>query len=90
MIALKDFILHKLTLRVIYIVGAYAGSDAIGFVASPRVQGFFRHVGVMFTVSDPQTFKTSITAGLLIAGEFAFHFFHSTFVLPAVDPKVSP
>lgn len=81
----KDFILHKLSLRVLYIIGAYSASHFVSLVASPSAQDVLHKAGVALTVVDPAALKTYITATLLIGGEFVFHFFHEKFVLPHVN-----
>ena len=82
---LKDFLLHKLTLRVSYIVAAYATSHVVALAASPKFSQILTNAGIIFQVADPMKFKTYITASLLIGGEFAYHFFHEKFVIPAVN-----
>lgn len=81
----KSFLLQRLTLRCIYIFGAYSASHAIAFVSQDKVSTFLHNSGVSLTITDPDKVKGAIVTALLIGGEFLFHFFHKNVVMPQVE-----
>jgi hypothetical protein len=84
---LKDFFLHKITLRVCYIVGAYAASNLINFLASQKYQAISEASGVELTIHDPEKMKTWLIGLLLIGGEFVYRFLHTKLILPIVKKE---
>lgn len=85
--SIKDFILHKLTLRVGYILAAFSSAKVIAFASSAEVQSVLDHAGVIFKVTDPDKLKTYIAATVLIGGEFVYHWVHEKFILPKVSDQ---
>lgn len=88
----KDFILNKLVLRLIYILGAYSASHVVALAESQNVQGLLNKIpGIVISlkVTDVQALQTWITVTLLTLGEVAFHFFHKQVILPQVSDKIS-
>lgn len=83
--ALKEFILHKLTLRVLYIIAAFSSAKVITFAASDKVQAILSHAGVLFQVTDPDKLKAYILGSVLVGGEFVYHWIHTKFILPQVS-----
>lgn len=83
----KEFFLHKLSLRVIYIVGAYVASHVISYTMSQQFTIASDRAGVMLKITDPDKFQTYLTGLLLVGGEFIYRFLHTRFILPIVRPK---
>lgn len=77
---MKDFLFHKLTVRVAYIVAAYSSSHLISLLAQPTVQNYLPHTGLQITVVDPVLVQTWMNGLLLIAGEFVFHFINKNYI----------
>jgi len=86
---IKDFFLHKLVLRLIYMAAAYTTAHLVALAASPQVLTLLNGAGVSLAITDPMAFKTHITAGILTLGEVAFYWIHKKLILPHVTP-VSP
>ena len=84
---IKNFFLHKVVLRVSYIIGAYAASHLVSVVTQPEIQVCLAKTGLHVVVTDPQLLQTWITGILLIAGEFIYHQLHKKVILPIVRPK---
>lgn len=82
---IKDFLLHKLTLRVVYIITAFSSAKIVSFAASSQVQNILNHAGVMFQVTDPEKLKLYIQGLVLIVGEFIYRWVHTQFILPHVS-----
>ena len=89
--AFKEMILNKLVIRLLYIAGAFSASHLVALASSGKVQAVLFNAGVQIKVLDPHRLDTYITGLLLIAGEFAFHFFHQKVILPQVaQESVTP
>lgn len=84
---IKNFLLHKLTLRVAYIVAAFSSAKIIAFASSDAVQTALQQAGVTFQVHDPSLLKTWISGFVLVAGEVVYHWTHKKVILPQVAPK---
>lgn len=85
--AMKDFILHKLTLRICYIAAAFSSAHVIAFASSPNVQKVFAEAGILFHIADPAKLKTYLEGMILIGGEIAYHWTHKKVIMPQVAPK---
>lgn len=85
---MREFFLNKLTLRVIYIAGAFITSHFVALAASPKVSAVLANAGILFQVQDPQKFKEYITGLLLVVGEFVYRYWHDKVILPKVQPSV--
>lgn len=88
----KDLILHKLSLRIIYIVAAYSTSHIVALAESPHIQNALSKIpglAISFKVTDVHALENWITATMLIGGEFVYHFVHNKFILPQVSPQAT-
>jgi len=85
---LKDFLLHKVTLRVGYIIAAFATAHLVSLLSAPMVQDYLGKMGLMVKVTDPATLKTWITGMVLVAGEFVYRYFHTKVILPQVVAQI--
>lgn len=81
----KTFVLHKLTLRVAYILAAFSSAKLISFTSSETVQQALFSAGITFSIHNPDALKTYISGAVLIGGEFVYHWIHKTFILPKVS-----
>lgn len=85
--ALKDLLLHKVSIRLVYIAAAFGSTRFISFVASEEAQTFFNTAGINFQITNPDAFKMWFQLFLLGAGEYIFHVFHKNVILPKVNPQ---
>lgn len=81
---MKTFLLHKLTLRVAYIVAAFSSAKIITFASSDVVQAALGQAGVTFSIHDPDALKNWISGTVLVVGEFLYHWVHKKVILPKV------
>lgn len=84
---IKDFVLHKLSLRLIYIAAAFGTSHLVALLASEKFQAIQSQAGFVLKIQDPEQFKTWLTGLLLAGGEVIFYWMHKKTVLPMVAPK---
>jgi hypothetical protein len=87
MAGIKGFLLHKLTLRLVYIVAAFSSAKIITFATSDTVQALLSKAGVVFQVSNPERLKVCMQGLILIGGEFVFRWTHDHFILPHVKDE---
>ena len=83
--ALKEFMLHRLTGRVLFLIGSYVATHAVSLLALPKTQAVLVTSGVSVTINDPDKLRAGIQVGLMIVGEFVYHFLHTKFILPHVQ-----
>lgn len=83
---MKAFLLHKLTLRVGYIIAAFSSAHLVALSTSAPVQAMLAQAGVTFIVHDPEKLKVWISGMVLVGGEFVYRWLHTKFILPKVKP----
>jgi hypothetical protein len=90
--AIKEILLHKLTLRLIYMATALSTSHIIAFLMSSYSQTILGHVFKDPTLQPgaKDYLEAAISSLLLMAGEFVYHFIHTNFILPHVKQTPSP
>lgn len=86
---LKELLLHKVSVRLIYLVAAFGSTRFISVIASEDTQAFLSHAGVSFQITNPDMFKMWVQLSLMGLGEFIFHFIH-TKLTPVVKPQSTP
>lgn len=83
---LKDFFLHQLSVRLIYIAAAFGTSHLVALASSEKFLAIQAKAGFAFQVKDPDMFKTWLTGLLLAGGEIVFFWLHKKAILPMVNP----
>lgn len=97
---MKSALLHKLTLRVCYILAAFSSAQIVAFASSDKVQSTIASLppllakagitfNLQFQIHDPSKLKIWISGFVLIAGEFIYHWIHTKFILPKVTPATA-
>lgn len=83
----KDFFLHQLSVRMIYIAAAFGTSHLVALASSEKFLAIQSKAGFAFHINDPDVFKTWLTGLLLAGGEIVFFWLHKKAILPIVNPK---
>ena len=73
---IKELILHRLTLRVAYIICALSTSKLVSLTASQEFIDFSKAGGFVFNVVDKAKFQMWIMGVMMVGGEFVYHWAH--------------
>jgi hypothetical protein len=86
---MKEFLLHKLTLRVAYITAAFLSTKVLLLLNDPHVQKALQNVFInpMVKPGALEWLKTTVGLGIMVGGEFVYHWWHEKFVIPQVTTK---
>lgn len=87
---MKDFLLHKLTVRVVGFSAVFLSTKAVNFISSERIyrtlSNFF--VDAHLKPGAETWLRGSLEALITICGAVSYHFIHDKFILPNVSKQV--